>query len=34
MTALTDDTIPLTPRARRDEMIAFVIMTALLRSCH
>jgi branched-chain amino acid transport system permease protein len=30
MTALTDDTIPVTPRARRDEMIAFVIMAALL----
>ena len=30
MTAMTDDTIPLTPRAIRDEMIAFGIMTALL----
>jgi branched-chain amino acid transport system permease protein len=30
MTALTDDTIPATGRAIRDEMIAFVIMTALL----
>ena len=30
MTALTDDTIPATPRAMRDEMIAFVIMAALL----
>src|SRR5260370_32196853 len=30
MTALTDDTIPASGRAVRDEMIAFVIMTALL----
>jgi branched-chain amino acid transport system permease protein len=30
MTAMTDDTIPVTPRAIRDEMIAFAIMTALL----
>src|ERR1700726_4164525 len=30
MTAMTDDTIPVTPRAIRDEMIAFGIMTALL----
>src|SRR3954462_3502988 len=30
MTALTDDTIPTTGRAVRDEMIAFGIMTALL----
>jgi branched-chain amino acid transport system permease protein len=30
MTALTDDTIPVTARAMRDEMIAFVIMAALL----
>jgi len=30
VTALTDDTIPVTPRAIRDEMIAFGIMTALL----
>src|ERR1700719_3621297 len=30
MTALTDDTIPVTARAVRDEMIAFVIMAALL----
>jgi branched-chain amino acid transport system permease protein len=30
MTALTDDTIPTTGRAIRDEMIAFVIMTGLL----
>src|SRR3982075_1375368 len=30
MTALTDDTIPATGRAVRDEMIAFVIMAALL----
>src|SRR5437016_11390115 len=26
MTALTDDTLPITPRAMRDEMIVFVIM--------
>ena len=30
MTALTDDTLPMTPRAVRDEMIVFVIMAALL----
>src|SRR5262249_59764976 len=30
MTALTDDTLPITPRAMRDEMIVFVIMAALL----
>jgi branched-chain amino acid transport system permease protein len=30
MTAMTDDTIPVTARAIRDEMIAFGIMTALL----
>ena len=30
MTALTDDTLPITPRAMRDEMIVFTIMTALL----
>src|SRR3978361_1442467 len=30
MTAMTDDSIPVTPRAIRDEMIAFGIMTALL----
>jgi branched-chain amino acid transport system permease protein len=30
MTALTDDSIPATPRAMRDEMIAFAIMTVLL----
>jgi branched-chain amino acid transport system permease protein len=30
MTAVTDDTVPAGPRAIRDEMIAFVIMTALL----
>ncbi|HEY3790784.1 MAG TPA: branched-chain amino acid ABC transporter permease [Bradyrhizobium sp.] len=30
MTAMTDDSIPATPRAIHDEMIAFVIMTALL----
>src|ERR1700761_3365863 len=30
MTALTDDTLPVTPRVIRDEMIAFAIMTVLL----
>src|SRR5580704_15930203 len=30
MTAMTDDTIPVTPRAIRDEMIAFAVMTAML----
>src|ERR1700694_4702256 len=30
MTAMTDDTIPVTPQAIRDEMIAFAIMTAML----
>ena len=30
MTALTDDTIPVTPRAIRDEMIVFVIMALML----
>src|ERR1700754_1707898 len=30
MTAMTDDTLPITPRAMRDEMVAFGIMTALL----
>src|SRR3979490_2274030 len=30
MSALTDDTLPVTPRAIRDEMIAFVIMAAML----
>jgi branched-chain amino acid transport system permease protein len=30
MTAMTDDTLPATPRAIRDEMIAFGVMTALL----
>src|SRR6516162_6172626 len=30
MTALTDDTLPITPRAMRDEMIVFAIITALL----
>jgi len=30
MTALTDDTLPLTPRAMRDEMIVFGIMAVLL----
>src|SRR6202158_952545 len=30
MTALTDDTLPVTPRTIRDEMIVFVVMAALL----
>jgi branched-chain amino acid transport system permease protein len=30
MTAITDTTLPITPRAVRDEMIVFVIMAALL----
>src|SRR5213595_1042832 len=30
MSALTDDTLPSTPRAVRDEMIVFVIMALLL----
>src|ERR1700757_3233567 len=30
MTALTDDTLPMTPRAMRDEMIVFAVMTVLL----
>ena len=30
MTAMTDDTLPVTPRTIRDEMIAFAIMTVLL----
>src|SRR5271167_2693646 len=30
MTVVTDDSIPVTPRAIHDEMIAFGIMTALL----
>src|SRR3954467_9147408 len=30
MTAMTDDTLPVTPRTIRDEMIVFVIMAALL----
>src|SRR6267154_316198 len=30
MTALTDDTLPVTPRAIRDEMILFVVMAAAL----
>src|SRR6266481_2686185 len=30
MTALTDDTLPASPRAIRDEMIVFVVMAALL----
>jgi branched-subunit amino acid ABC-type transport system permease component len=30
MTAMTDDTLAVTPRAIRDEMIVFVVMAALL----
>jgi branched-chain amino acid transport system permease protein len=30
MTALTDDTLPITPRAMRDEMIVFALMAVLL----
>src|SRR6202022_1470949 len=30
MTAMTDDTLPVTPRTLRDEMIAFGIITVLL----
>jgi branched-chain amino acid transport system permease protein len=30
MTAMTDDTLPATPRAIRDEMIALAILTVLL----
>src|SRR6266436_7048978 len=30
MTAITDDTIPITPRAMRDEMIVFVLMALAL----
>ena len=30
MTAMTDDTLPVTPSGIRDEMIAFGIMTVLL----
>jgi branched-chain amino acid transport system permease protein len=30
MTALTDDTLPVTPRAMRDEMIVFAVMAVLL----
>lgn len=32
MTALTDDTLPMTPRAMRDEMIVFAVMALLLAS--
>src|SRR6267154_3505237 len=32
MSALTDDALPVTPRAVRDEMIVFVVMAALLAS--
>lgn len=32
MTTLTDDTLPATPRAMRDEMIVFVVMALLLAS--
>src|ERR1700712_3828840 len=30
MSALTDDTLPVTPRALRDEMIVFAVMAVLL----
>src|SRR5580704_2305521 len=30
MTAMTDDTIPVTPRAIRDEMVVFAVMAAML----
>src|SRR4030081_69567 len=30
MSALTDDTLPVTPRAMRDEMIVFAVMAVLL----
>jgi len=30
MTTITDSTLPITPRAMRDEMIVFIIMAALL----
>src|SRR6202008_4004478 len=30
MTALTDDTLPVTPHAMRDEMIVFAVMAVLL----
>jgi branched-chain amino acid transport system permease protein len=30
MTVLTDDTLPVIPRAMRDEMIVFVIMALML----
>ena len=30
MSALTDDTLPMTPRAMRDEMIVFAVMAVLL----
>src|SRR3954452_11141857 len=30
MTAMTDDTLPVTPRTIRDEMILFVVMAAVL----
>ncbi|MET3910861.1 branched-chain amino acid transport system permease protein [Bradyrhizobium sp. S3.3.6] len=32
MTALTDDTLPMSPRAMRDEMIVFAVMALLLAS--
>ena len=32
MTVVTDDTLPITPRAMRDEMIVFVVMAVLLAS--
>ena len=30
MSAMTDDTLPVTPRALRDEMIVFAVMAVLL----
>ena len=30
MSAMTDDTLPVTPRSVRDEMILFVVMAAVL----
>ena len=30
MSAMTDDTLPVTPRAMRDEMIVFAAMAVLL----
>ena len=30
MSALTDDTLPVTPRAMRDEIVVFAVMAVLL----